>query len=194
MLSKTELAALLGRPLTSLEDTNYALYIDIATKRLSNLLCFNPEPEIDETRLYATRVGYSTAFIDPFVAVTEVKVGGVVQTDNWTPMLNDSFRADWYNSLVFDEPLSGERIEVTGTWGFNELPIDLRPLLAGLFGQQEAMLKQNVKVKEVEDFRVEYFNGNAYDELVANHLPTIRKYAQCQTAVRHGLVQPVYGY
>ena len=41
IISKTEMAALLGRPLSTIEDTNYDLYLSIAILRLNDLLCID---------------------------------------------------------------------------------------------------------------------------------------------------------
>lgn len=39
IISKETMAALLGRSLTTIEDTNYSLYLNIAKLRLEDLLC-----------------------------------------------------------------------------------------------------------------------------------------------------------
>lgn len=39
IISKTEMAALLGRPLKTVEETNFELYLSIAVLRLNDLLC-----------------------------------------------------------------------------------------------------------------------------------------------------------
>ena len=39
IISKETMAALIGRPLTTIEDTNYSLYLNIAKLRLEDLLC-----------------------------------------------------------------------------------------------------------------------------------------------------------
>lgn len=41
IISKTEITALLGRPLSTVEDTNYDLYLSIAILRLNDLLCID---------------------------------------------------------------------------------------------------------------------------------------------------------
>lgn len=41
IISKEEMAALLGRPLKTVEDTNYDLYLSIAVLRLNDLLCLD---------------------------------------------------------------------------------------------------------------------------------------------------------
>lgn len=42
-ISKEQMAALLGRPLSSLEENNYSLYLSIAILRLDDLLCIKIE-------------------------------------------------------------------------------------------------------------------------------------------------------
>ena len=197
LLDQTQVAALLGRPLTATESTNFNQYIEIAEKRLSNLLCFSLTPsETPEARVYDTRDGYRTAYVDPFTSVTAVKTGDTVRTGDWIKKQNDSYQGDWYNVIEFDERLHGERIEVTATWGFTELPADLGPLLAGLFGLNEkALSSQGVKRKEIEDYRVEYDGTSDMDNLLDSQAGTIAKYAQCERAVQHGCtVRPIYYY
>lgn len=41
IISKTEMAALLGRPLSTIEATNYDLYLSIVILRLNDLLCID---------------------------------------------------------------------------------------------------------------------------------------------------------
>ncbi len=43
IISQDEMTALLGRPLTDVEKTNYALYLEIAVLRLDDLLCIKLE-------------------------------------------------------------------------------------------------------------------------------------------------------
>lgn len=192
MLTSEQVAALLGRPLTSTENTNFDTYIEIAEARLSNLLCFSLSLK-PGSRVFDTRAGYRTAYVDPFTDITSVKVAGELRTD-WIKKQNDFYQGDWYNVIEFDERLCGERIEVEAGWGFDEVPHDLAPLLAGLFGLQETELRHSdVKSKTVEDFKVEYREEtNGYDTLIDHQLATIRKYAQCERAVRHGSLRPIY--
>lgn len=43
IIDQNQMAALLGRPLSQIETTNYTFYLDIAVLRLSDLLCLTPE-------------------------------------------------------------------------------------------------------------------------------------------------------
>ena len=45
IISKETMAALLGRSLSTVENTNYDLYLDIAEMRLEDLLCTSELPE-----------------------------------------------------------------------------------------------------------------------------------------------------
>lgn len=47
IISNTEMAALLGRPLSTTETDNYDLYLEIATLRLDDLLCIKLEGMAD---------------------------------------------------------------------------------------------------------------------------------------------------
>ncbi len=52
LISKKDMEALLGRPLTSLESKNYATYLDLAVARLVSLLCLPETPkEIVDVRM-----------------------------------------------------------------------------------------------------------------------------------------------
>lgn len=44
IISKQEMAKLLGRSLTTIEDTNYDLYLGLATTRIKDLLCLSELP------------------------------------------------------------------------------------------------------------------------------------------------------
>ena len=198
MLTKEQMAALLGRSLTSTEDTNFSQYLEIAIARLSNLVCFRPEVAASEAsataRKFASRDGYRTLYVDPFTGTPTVTIDGETLT-TFVVKQNDSYQGDWFNSIEFDDRLSGERVEVTATWGFDsELPDDLAAVLAGLFGIHETEVSM-VKSKKIEDFSVTYNDGAKLDELVAAHEGTLRKYAQCERAVLHGeSLGPVYPY
>lgn len=52
LIEQDEVEAILGRSLTSLERTNYELYLDIATARLVSLLCLAETPtELEDVRM-----------------------------------------------------------------------------------------------------------------------------------------------
>ena len=127
-MNKTTLVTYLGRPLTSLEDTSFTPYLDIAMENLERLLCTPIIQEDEVTRKFASRDGYRSVFVGVIRAVSEVKIDGIVTT-NYTLMQFDSLNGDWFNVIVFDSEPCGV-IEVTGDWGFCPLPNDLRLLVA----------------------------------------------------------------
>lgn len=197
MLTEAEMVKLLGRSLTTLETTNFTLYLDIATQRLSELLCMDFSTTAGE-RTFETRLDYRTAYIDPFTAITSVeKDGETVDSDTYTIKQFDKFNGTWYNIIEFDDKQTGENIAVTATWGIGTLPSDLQLLLAKLFAQNsiEQTADNQVKSKKIEDFTVTFKDGTTYDELVLNNASVIYKYSQCnQGYIRHGRVYPLYHY
>lgn len=197
-MTKEEISALLGRPLTPVEDTNFDLYIDIAEQTLEDLLC-TPLEDVEEARVFDTREGYSTAFIDIFRTINEVKINDTVTTD-YTVRQWDKRNADWYNSIVFERKLRcDETIEVDAEWGFEEgsgtgsgYPVDLQLLLAGLFGLITKKNKSDATIssKQVEDFRISFNADVDLDQDFYNkYSKTINKYSLCNIPyVRHGKV------
>lgn len=196
-MTETKLAALLGRPLTALETTNYKLYLDIASERLQELLCF-PLTEVTETRYFSAREGYSTVFVGAIQSVSEVKLNGSISTD-YTPYLWDSRNSQWFNSLVFNEKFdANDEVEITGDWGFCPIPNDLGQLLAKLFNlvSSGAAADSNIASKQVEDFRVTFKGATSTTEdlsdeerLIEANAQTINKYSLCNIGqVRNGAV------
>lgn len=51
IITQTDMAALLGRSLTTTESTNYDLYLKIAIARLEDLLCLTITAPLDEVEL-----------------------------------------------------------------------------------------------------------------------------------------------
>ena len=196
MINKQELIALLGRPLTPVEDTNLDLYIDIATQSLEELIC-SPIEDVNETRVFDLREGYSTAFVDIFWNVTEVKVDGKVRSDYQVRQWNRR-NGSWYNSLVFDCRFTDcdREIEVTADWGFtpnsgaSSLPADLQSVLAGLFAQitKKNKFDPTVASKQVEDFRISFrADVDLDDEFYKLYGKTISKYSLCDIPnLQHG--------
>lgn len=121
-MTEQQLVKLLGRPLTSIESANLELYLNIATEALEELIC-SPIADIEETRTFDIREGYSTVFVDIFRSVSEVKIDGtVIDSSQYSPRQWDKRNADWYNSLVFDNKFRSyqKEIEITAIWGFEE--------------------------------------------------------------------------
>ena len=190
MFDKTTLEKLLGRSLTSLEDSNFEQYINYTISTLENLLCWSPICT-DATAIYTARDGMRTLWTDPFTSITDVKVDGTAVTD-YKLAFNGNFNYPFYNSVVFSHPLGGQTVEITGTWGFEELPADLGSLVAEIFKMYgrvtTANLSGNVKSKSVEDFSITYGDGSEMDALASKNSSVIAKYSNCQSAleVQHG--------
>jgi hypothetical protein len=190
-----KLVALLGRPLSPTEQTNKDLYLDIAKEQLENLLCIsldvNPEGSGDaeaDTRTFEIREGYSTVFTGIFTSLTEVKVDDVATTDYYNAYW-DKRSNSYYNSIVLDE-CGGSEVEITGIWGFNEVPNDLQMLWAQLFAnvsKKYAAGSGNIKSKKVEDFSITYGDLSDDEVFMKDNALTIRKYSLCTIGyVRHG--------
>lgn len=194
MLSKAQLATLLNRSLSSAEDTNFDLYLKIATSRLEELLCMRVCSDGGE-RTYESRYGYRTVYVDPLTDVTSITIDGEdVSEDDYTLKQNDSLNGSWYNAIEFDTKRTGENIVVDADWGFDSLPVDLQLLLARLFdqGSVEQTSDGQVKSKSIEDFSVTFKDSATYDEFVNSNSSVIKKYNLCnQGIIRHG---SIWGY
>ena len=181
MLSKNKLESLLGRPLTSSEDTNRELYLNIAEERLKELICVSTLTEDNVTKLYDAPKQTKLLYINPLTAVTEVTLDDEV-VEGYDLKQWDKLDADWYNVIVFDNRLKAERVAVTGTFGYGEdLPVDLQLLLANLFSLQskEQATDNRVEQKSIEGFSVRYKDSTDYHSLVDKFKDTIHKYSQC---------------
>src|SRR5690606_33511962 len=103
-MQQSQVAALLGRPLSPNEVTNLDVYIDIAEQALESLLCSTLSGMMDssdlDTILYDAGQGYGTGLTDIFAEVDEVKADGVVPTDCQSRQ-SDRRNGSWYNSIVF---------------------------------------------------------------------------------------------
>ena len=196
-MDKTTIAKLLGRPLTSSEDSNFEQYINYTISTLENLLCWSPICS-EATATYESRNGYRTLWTDPFTSITDVKVDGTAVTD-YKLAFNGNFNYPFYNSVVFSHPLNGQTVELTGTWGFEELPADLGSLVAEIFKMygrvNTANLSGNVTNKSVEDFSITYSDRSEMDALASNNSSVIAKYSNCQSAgeISHGETEQCYG-
>lgn len=200
MLDKEQMAALLGRSLTTVEDTNFDKYLDIATEHLEELLCCEiakvAEDAEPSERTFGTRDGYRTVWVDPFSSLTSVKINGeVVDTNAYAKKQNDNLNGSWFNIIEFSRRRCGENITVEAVWGFATVPADLEMLLAQLFNQVSVDQKSDgqVKSKKIEDFSVTYKDSATLQDVLSGNAATIQKYSQCnQGAIRHGRVHSVY--
>jgi len=184
-MNKTKLVALLGRPLTSYEDTNFAVYLKIAQERLEDLTCLNLT-EATEDRTFSLREGYQTVFTDLCTEVNSVTLNGsTLESTEYTPMQWNRRSADWYNSIVLENCTSEDTIVINADWGVCSPTLQL--LLAQLFGLVSAMNNSNGNVteKKVEDFSIK-FNGNSvYQQFMIDNESLLNKYSICniQTTV-----------
>lgn len=200
-MTEEEVSALLGRPLTPIEVTNFDTYINIAEQSLEDLIC-SPIETVEETRIFDTREGYSTAFIDIFHEISEVKIDDeVIDPSDYSKRQWNKRSASWYNSLVFDNKFTcDQEVEVTATWGFEEdsgdesdLPTDLQLVLAGLF---DLITKKNkydgsISSKRVEDFQISFnADSDLDDEFYSKYSKTISKYSLCDLPnIQHGRIR-----
>lgn len=186
ILSAEQLAALLGRPLTSREVANLPLYLEIAQDNVEQLLCMTIEVQEEvgsgdeptpETRIFDPREGYSTVYTDIFTDPTSVQVNDSDVT--YTPRFFGNRNTDVFNSVVLATKTTKE-VSVTAFWGFPQLPADLALLLAQAFAVvSQAYQPKNIKSKQVEDFRITYGDLTSDQLLARNNAVTIRKYSQC---------------
>lgn len=189
-MDETQLVALLGRPLTVVEQANTEAYINIATQTLEQLTCLDLTNS-DDSRIYDTRGGYRTLFTDLFTDIIEVKIDGNVTSDYSVRQWNRR-SGDWYNSLVFKSELDREQeVEVQADWiQAGCLPNDLAQVLAGLFSLVTTKNKfdSTVTSKQVEDFRVTLKSEADIDADFQKKFGTIlTKYSQCNIAnIQHG--------
>lgn len=187
-MTESEMSALLGRPLTSLETANFDEYLEIAEQLLEDVLCYSPfalsdsgEPEV---RYFDARKGYSTVFIGAFEGEPVVEINGNEVT-NFKPYLWDTRNSSWYNSLVFDCKFTCDtEIAVTASWGFVTLPLDLQRLLSKYFAFVSSGAKTemaNIHSKDVEDFQITYdrVDKTKAQVIADENALTIKKYSMC---------------
>lgn len=186
-MTKKEIEKLLGRSLTTYEDSNFNLFVKNTIATLGNLLCWSTN--FSEARKYKARDNYRTVWLEPFTDITEVKVGGAVRTD-YTPAFNGNYNSTLYNSIEFSEELHGETVEVTGAFDLDCIPGDLSMLIADIFKMVVRTSKNNsgnVKDKRIEDYSVTY-SGTEYSALADKNKQTIAKYSNCNGEVQNGRV------
>lgn len=182
-MNKTQMVALLERPLTPNEDTNFNLYLNIAQERLQDLTCLNLTDE-PSTRTYDVREGYTTVFTDLFTSIESVEVNGQPFTE-YTPMQWDRRNASWYNSIVLDA--CSDKVTVTADWGI--CSPELKLLTARLFGllSKESKGNGNIKSKRVNDFQITFNDNSVYQQFLIDNQALINKYSLCNIGnIQHG--------
>lgn len=190
-MTQEQIAAMLGRPLTTLEVSNFESYLETATEYVESLLCFSLCDD-GTAKTFKARGGYSTVFTPVYTSIGEVKVNGSITTD-FTSYFFDDLNKDYYNSLVFDDQLySVDTIQVIASWGFDSIPQDLQQLVAKFFNLVSSGVKADTKItnKKVEDFSISFnVDASAEQTLIEANATTINKYSLCSIGnVQHGKV------
>lgn len=182
MLTKEQMAALLGRPLSSSENANFTSYLDNAIDTLEYLLCASiRSTSAGVERVYDSRKEFSTVFTDFFTAPTLVKVDGKTTTE-YSARQWDNRNATWFNSIVLDCAPKGKEVAITATWGFTTLPNDLALLLARVFARSgESSGDGNVTKKKIEDFEVWLSDKTEFQGFLDDNATTLNKYSMCKT-------------
>lgn len=194
-ISQSDMAALLGRPLTATEVANYASYLEVAVEQVEMVLCFSLESG-ESTKTFKGRDGYSTVFTPIYESISEVKLNGKVTTD-FTSYFFDDLDKDFYNSIVFDCQLhKGDVVQITAEWGFTSFPKDLATLISKYFALASSGTKSDsgLKSKKVEDVAYTFDTDITAEDRIANsNKNTIRKYSLCSVGnVQHGGVCSIW--
>ena len=192
-MDEAKLVALLGRSLTSTEETNLELYLRVSKEQVETLLCISLDSNEGSgdiaatTRIFTPRPGMATIFTDIFHDLETVEVSETQVTA--TPYFWAKRTSDYYNSVVLATKTASE-VSITAKWGFADLPDDLAMLWAQMFAVVSAKKTvQSVKSKRVEDFQITYGELSNTQELEKNNSTTIDKYGMCDIdIVRHGEV------
>lgn len=182
-MDQTKMSALLMRPLSPYEVTNFSTYLKIARESLDGLLCTNLCDNSDP-RIFDARGGYSTVFTDIFTDIATVSINGtLIEDTDYSVRQWDRRNGNWYNSIVFEHKLCrGDEVEVSASWGFQTMPSDLQLVLAQLFGliSKKNSFDGSVASKQVEDFRISFNKDADLDEEFYRQFDkTITKYGQC---------------
>lgn len=149
---------------------------DEAKQFLESLLCLDFSQDSGE-RTFTAREGMRTVFTGIFSDVSSVTVGG--EAVSYHPAFFDKRNGSFFNSIVLDKPVCGE-VVVDAEWGFDELPADLKKLLANA----EAVVTKthairDIKSKKVEDVTVTYGDLSDDEVFLKQNAVTINKYSMC---------------
>lgn len=155
-----------------------------AKQFLESLLCLDFSQDSGE-RTFTTREGMRTVFTGIFSNVNSVTVNG--QAVDYYPAFFDKRSGSFFNSIVLDKPVCGE-VVIDADWGFDELPADLKKLLANADAvTSQAYSVKEVKSKRVEDFSITYSDLSDDEVFHKQNAVTIAKYSMCDVPyVLHG--------
>lgn len=136
LITTTEIADLLGAPLSEAQIAASDAYIELATIQLQSLLGYeihvqaDPEPATEKT--YYGRSGSHSLIVDPFTELVSVSLNGtVLRPEDYS--VGSSNRPFNYEVITQLSQGAGDEIKVTAKWGFNPLPASLKLLLANMF-------------------------------------------------------------
>lgn len=190
IISKEDMAKLLGRPLTSAETTNYDLYIEIAQEQLEQLLGLKLTGTDNSERVYEARSGFHSLVIDPFSANNPtVTDGDGNAVTGFAVRLDDDYNAKWFNTIELVDRMKAGIYKVKAKWGYgSELPKGLQLLMAGMFDvtangnpvASEAKIKSETTLSHSVTFDT---SSEAYQRFVDSYAALIAKYSQDRTAM-----------
>lgn len=177
-MTQDKISALLGRPLSSVEASNFKTYLELAESRVSDLLCFDICRKVD-TKRFSARLGYKTLNVPVFTEIDHVKLNGK-ETTSYEVRQGSNLNGGWYNSLVFDTPLTDQIVEIKADWGFSSVPVDVQILIAQVFGMVGDSLESDlVQSKKVEDFSITLKDKTKTEVFATKYAATIAKYSGC---------------
>lgn len=157
---------------------------DEAKQFLESLLCLDFSRDSGE-RTFTAREGMRTVFTGIFSNVRSVTVGG--QAVDYYPAFFSKRNGDYFNSIVLAKPVCGE-VVVDADWGFDELPADLKKLLANADAvTSQAYSVKEVKSKRTRTFQITYSDLSDDEVFLKKNAVTINKYSMCDVPyVLHG--------
>lgn len=186
-MTQDKIAALLGRPLSSAEQSNFSTLLELAQSRVSDMFCVDICQKV-ETRRFPVRLGYKTLNVPIFTEIDSVTLDGVTVTD-FEVRQNSKTYGDWYNSIVFTKPffqktvLTQPVVEIKADWGFATIPADVQLLIAEVFGILTDPLESDlIKLKQVEDFRLTLNDKTKQQAFAERYAGIIAKYSGCVTS------------
>lgn len=187
-MTADQVAAMLGRPLTSTETTNFNTYYSLAKAKVSDMICSDISTSYEEERTFQLRDGYRTLNTPIFNYLVSITVNGdTLDEADYTVKQGSSFNGDWYNSIVFKNLNNCEEVVVTADWGLSSIPLDLQKVIAEQFGIVSTQIDVDmVSRKQVEDFSIQYAatKSEAFEK---KYQPTLSKYSSCnQNYIKSG--------
>lgn len=192
-MTESQISALLGRPLSSVETTNFTTYKCLAEQYVSDILCLDCLCTKFGEKSFSPRRGYTTLPVPAFTDLISVKINDAEVT-NYHTRQGSSLNGTWFNSLVFDTPLDCETVTIEADWGFGTLPLDIKKMIAEAFALSSETVDSNLlKTKRVEDFSITLKDETKQQAFADKYRATIAKYSSCVNGnVQSGNVRRFY--